>query len=79
MEARRLCQAESMLITSYTVLDGSGGNTHWRCGFCKKDFVSRGWRVLSQFLGKLCTGKGGDGIGQCAGGGIFMHTEFKRA
>jgi hypothetical protein len=82
MEARRLYQAGSMMIMSYTVLDCSRGKTHWRCSFCKERISGRG-RVAalgsSHFLGKLCMGKGGDGMGQCAGGGIFMHTEFKRA
>lgn len=61
------------------VLDGSGGQTHWRCRFCKKDWVSGGSRVMSHFLGKLCARQGGEGIGVCAGGGIFMQSEFKRA
>jgi hypothetical protein len=61
------------------VISGEGAKTLWKCKFCKTKHTSGGSRVQSHFLGRLCGGKGGKGIGCCEGGGASMAEEFQRA
>lgn len=62
------------------VISGEGGDTHWKCKFCRKEFTSGGSRVQGHFLGRTsCGNKGNRGISVCVGGGPFMTAEFTKA